>query len=144
MVGVLGAAQYQRPLLVDVNGVAVVNSAGDPFDPPIEVDDCRPELSITRVVLDSSTVVLPFSQVGFRATAYENTINNADVTIDNTTYGTGKLKIAQYSADRLVVGGVTYWRETIKIQFRDETWQLKIVDQGYRKKVTAPSPRRRM
>jgi hypothetical protein len=40
--------QYTKIVDEDINGNAVVNTAGDYFDPPVEVDDSRPLLTLVR------------------------------------------------------------------------------------------------
>jgi hypothetical protein len=43
-----GFDQFQRVAERDVDDVAVLNSAGDPYDPPAMIDDSRSVLTITR------------------------------------------------------------------------------------------------
>ena len=43
-----GSEQFQRVVVVDKEGDAVVNSAGDPFDPPIMADDSRRVVTVTK------------------------------------------------------------------------------------------------
>lgn len=42
------SAKYERAVLKDARGTPIQNTAGDPFDPPLKVDDSRPVLSIVR------------------------------------------------------------------------------------------------
>lgn len=46
----VGYRPVVRPLVRDVKGKLVVNSAGDPFDPPPEYEDLMPVLRMTRQV----------------------------------------------------------------------------------------------
>src|SRR5262249_46326548 len=43
-----GFTQNSRAVWKDVNGTPIQNSAGDAFDPPPEIDDSRPVLTVTR------------------------------------------------------------------------------------------------
>lgn len=49
-----GGERTERVIYFDKNGDRVANSAGDPFDPPITVDDHRVTLSVTRNELVSA------------------------------------------------------------------------------------------
>ena len=121
-----GFARFQKAITKDVNGNAIVNSAGDPFDPPIEVDDDRPQLTITRYESSYSPTT---------AKTYKDAVNSDVVTIDGVTFPAYTLKITSIAAQRVAVNGTWYWRVTYTIEYRPETWRLQILDRGYRKKV---------
>ena len=62
------------PALVDINGLPILNSAGDLFDPPIEEEETRLLLRISKNIVDD-----PSTPTGFDANAfgqYQNKVNS--------------------------------------------------------------------
>lgn len=108
----------------DYNGVAVVNSANDPFDPAIVRDD-------TRVVIRVSTneAIYPLQL----ASAYRDTVNDAAVTIDGVTFAAKTIKAAAPKARRQYHPSVGfYWRIDYEFEIAPETWVHKQIDNGFR------------
>lgn len=111
--------------LLDVNGnvaladAAITNSARAPYDPPPEKDDSRP-------ILTYSINQLQF----FPSVAVEY----ADAVNEDPFLGVdpGKAKIVGISGKQhwhKEYG--SYWEVTITIEFREEGWDLKILDAGF-------------
>jgi len=63
-----GSAQYSQVIEKDSNGDPIENSAGDPFDPPIQQEDSRLRISVTQKM--TSEVFSP-SLIKF----FENSVN---------------------------------------------------------------------
>lgn len=98
---------------------APTNSAGDPFDPPVMVDDNRPVLTITRCEL-----LDPFQ----KCILYQDSINS-DSFYGATPY---QLKMESITARSQYENGIKFWEVTYTIEARREGWdKIKILDQGF-------------
>lgn len=112
---------YQEAYDVDVNGNNVLNSAGDPFDPPATRDRTRPILTIVR------------NQSTFDESLAESLADsvNSDVFLGaspgNCKVGAIKAKVA-YDP----IAGL-YWQVTYRFMFNKNGWQDSILDAGLRK-----------
>src|SRR5579884_2127166 len=111
-------AQFQRIADVDIYGAAVVNSAGEAFDPPAEKDDSRPVLVVTR------------NEAGFDpgiAYLYRDAVNS------DAFFGAppGTAKIQAIEATRHYENNFFYWQVTYTIHFRPDGWNLNLLDQGF-------------
>jgi hypothetical protein len=112
--------KFQKPAVIDQNGLAYVNSAGDPFDPPIEVDDSRPVLQLKRNE-PTFDYTLPL--------VYKDAIN-ADPFL-GISPGSCKCQ-AINSVGPQFENGVLYWEVTYEFEIRLEGWNLQVLDRGYR------------
>lgn len=141
---------YQKPVVEDIHGDAILNSAGDPSDPAAEIDDSRWTSVTSKNVADS---VPPWMF------AYQDAVNSDTYTIDGKGISIGEAKI---SAIHL---GVTQTRNTvdyrvltITIHYRGEgddagssgygsgsggdeiePWDLSLLDAGMREKAAGGS-----
>jgi hypothetical protein len=114
---VWGASQWQRLAEKDIDGNALLNSAGYYFDPPPEADDSRPVLTITR------------NEAAFNPTLaidYQDAVNSNNF----LGFDPDQVKVASITAARQFENGVYFWRVTYEFNFRREGWTLKILDQG--------------
>jgi len=95
----------------------VVNSAGEPFDPPAEIDVSYPVLTISR----NEPLFLPAIAVRFQDAV------NSDV-----FWGVNKhcAKIKGIRGVRQYKRNKGYWRVTYQIAFNRETWDLQLLDHG--------------
>lgn len=103
---------------------AILNSARQPFVPPPQVDDTRYTLTFAKNFssYDAAT--------GY---GYTNSVN------DGTYFGADArtLKIASIDVPPKItetvdgIGDVEYYRVTVAMEFRPETWDLSILDRGY-------------
>ena len=75
--------QYRQAIDKDITGKAILNSAGDYFDPPVEVDVAYWTFTVKKNVADVPTYILD----------YENAVNNAAFTIRGLTIGQYEAKI---------------------------------------------------
>lgn len=134
---------FQTVVSEDIDGDAILNSAGDPFDPPAQKDDSR-WTSITRKNVVNSVPPWIF--------AYQDGVNSDSYTIDGKLIAAGEAKV---SAIHL---GVTQERNeieyrvlTVTIHYRGEgddagssgygsgsgadeiePWDLSLLDAGMR------------
>lgn len=110
------------PLKKDVvTGKPVVNSAGQRFDPDVE-DDVF-DLLIT-VIENSSQFPVALAK------SFINTINDADVAIENETYPEGTLKVVGFRGPVTYAGGIKYYTKTIELAFRADGWKINRLDDG--------------
>jgi hypothetical protein len=104
----------------------IKNSAGDLFDPPIEIEDARVTVKITKN--------LPAFD-----TAYLSMVNhtNSGPWMGGDTH---TWKLQSVSSRKEYDNGTFFWPTTWTAAYREETWQLKVLDQGYREIIgTAPN-----
>lgn len=64
--------QFQRPISIDKDGEAILNSAGDFFDPTIEAEESRWAITAVKNLPAVPSWIL----------SYRNSINNAAITVD--------------------------------------------------------------
>lgn len=132
------AAGYQKATEQDKDGKAILNSAGDPFDPPIEIEQYRWVATISKNVLSVPAWLLQ----------YAGAVNSDTYIIDGLTIPakgsriTG-LGISEWKTDKITTG-VEYRYRTIslRIEFRYELYTLKVLDQGFHQKDPADSTKR--
>lgn len=118
-------ASFTKVAEQDINGRGILNSAGDYFDPPAEIDDSRLVLAITRNEAAFNPAI---------ATDYQDALNS------DTWYGfePGQVKLTAISAQRAIENRRIYWRVSYEFHFRRDTWKLKILDRGKRKIAGSP------
>lgn len=122
-----GSVQRSEALLVDQNGDDVVNSAGDRFDPPIEV--ARPQLRMTarrnELGFDPATIV-----------AYVGRVNSAAW----RGFDTEMVLCTGITADERTENGTTYFEVSYEFEVHwDDTlgWNtLEVLDQGFNRLTT--------
>jgi len=117
--------QFQRPCYEDRNGKAILNSAGDYFDPTIEADDSRWTVTVRKNLAWVPSWLLN----------YRDAVNSTSFQLDGITFSTGQAKM-----QAIQIGP---WQERNDISFRvismtmhlkREGWALRILDQGFREK----------
>ncbi len=114
-------ANFTRVAEKDIFDKAITNSAGQEFDPPLEMDDARP-------VLVAVKNEWPLEGIISKAIQYKNAVNT------NTFYGAGP---REAKVESIVSGGmqtendVRYYPVTYRIQFNHEQWDIELVDQGW-------------
>ncbi len=136
---------FQTVVYQDIDGNGIVNSAGDPFDPPAEKDDSRWS-SVTRKNVAASVPDWIF--------AYQDGVNSDSFTIDGSTITAGWAKVsAIHLSGTQERNDVSYRVLTATIHYRGEgegigsgsgsygsgsgddeiePWHLSILDAGFR------------
>ena len=114
-----GFAQYNRVLTRDLLGTNVVNSSKEWFDPPVEIEDSRPVLTVIRneTRFDPALAVL-----------YQDAVNS-DIFAGQPPRSA---KVNAISGARQIDVGFIYYKVTYEIQFRRESYDLFLLDQGFR------------
>jgi len=114
---------FQRPAWKDKDGNGVLNSAGDPFNPPVMMDDHRTVCRIMKNVTTVPTYVLTFP----------NVVNSSAFTIDGVTVAQRYAKISNVAVSEVKRrNGTTYRSVTVEMQIRNTEWDFEILDAGFR------------
>lgn len=118
--------QFQKPAVYDRNGEAIVNSAGDFFDDPPQMDDTRVTAQIQKNVAAVPSWLL----------TYRDAVNDASFDLDGITIAAGvaKLQPPQIGQEQ-ERNGFTFRQITLNMHFRGEGWALRPLDQGYNEKA---------
>jgi hypothetical protein len=96
---------------------APTTSAGEPFDPPPEIEEHFPVLTITR-----NELFLNVNQIR----DYVNCVNS-----DNFQGGGPRtVKLNGISTRKQYKKNLRYWRTTYTLEFRPDTWDLQLLDIG--------------
>lgn len=116
--------QFQEPLVIDEDGYAVVNSAGDPYDPPVMRDNSRWFAEVTCNVASVPTWVL----------TYPDAVNSDAFTVDGIPVAVGLAKVQKLRiSGKKTRNDVPYRVVTFHLHFREEGWHFKPLDAGFRR-----------
>lgn len=108
----------------DIFGRAILNSAGDPFSDPVEIDDMRPVLSVSRNE-PSFNYSLAYS--------YKDAVN-ADFFFGAPP---GTVKVANIGSTRKFKENYGYYyTNEYTFHFNPQGWDVILLDQGFREKVS--------
>jgi len=120
----IGTNKFSRIITEDVNGDAIVNSAGQPFEGGYEVSDSRATLSISWNVSAASFNYITLTDL-------QNKINS-DTYLG---YSAGKLLVTDVSADGPTLeNDVLFWACSVSLEIKNDEdgWAVtKVLDQGY-------------
>lgn len=115
--------QFQSVVVFDKDDNAVVNSAGDPFDPPIMRDD-------SRLI---STTVKNMATVPTWIMSYADAVNSDAFTIDGFPVAIGQAKMQRPRVSKQQFRNDIPYREvTFTIHYREDGWKSEPLDQGFR------------
>lgn len=118
--------QFQRPAVFDAAGNAIVNSAGDPFDPPNMMDDSR------RIV----TVQKNLAAVPSWILTYQDAVNSDSFTVDGVTVGVGLAKMQRVSVGSVQErNGTTFRTVELVMHLQKSGWLLEPLDAGFRENI---------
>lgn len=118
-----GSEQFQKPAITNYAGEAIVNSAGDPFDPPIMIDDSRPYVTISKNLASVPVWVM----------TYQDAVNSASFTVDGVTVAAGLAKMQNIAVTRPQSrNGTSYRTVTFTIHLQKQGWITKTLDAGFR------------
>jgi len=104
----------------DVEG-PIINSAGDQFDPPVEIEQSNWQLTAKKNIATVPTWLMD----------YRDSLNHADITIAGILFPAGTLRInsmaiGEYSYEN----NVGFYPFEIQIAQRSERWMRELLDQG--------------
>jgi hypothetical protein len=120
--------KYLKGINKDINGKAIVNSAGDFFDPTVEID-----CSHWTATIQKNLPWVPSWLID-----YDNTINSKSFNIQGLTIQPYKARIDEIEiSEPQEQNGYEFVVFTYKLEFRGEGFKLVVQDQGMRQKVAA-------
>ena len=113
--------QYDVPFEVDADDTAVLNSAGDPFDPPPTEPQYRLQCTIEKNVATHDPD---------DAFSFINTVNNGAITIAGVPVTAGQALLTEWRATSEREGDTAYVRVAFVIQFA-ASFDREILDRGF-------------
>lgn len=123
---------YTAPVVKDNDGNPIVNSAGQPFDPPLTEE----RHTVVATITYNSDQYDP----NLGAT-FEDTVNEGSEKIANLTVPARTAKILEVGATQEFFEDIPYWAVTIKVEINRDTWDREVLDQGIFEKVGAETKR---
>jgi hypothetical protein len=118
--------QFQREAVVTNTGDLICNSAGDPFDPPLMMDDSRRVIHISKNMSGHPSWLLDYADV----------VNSDSFTVKGITYTAGQGKVQRVSiGEEQVRNGVTFVVVDIEIHLQKNGWPIDRIDAGFRQTV---------
>lgn len=112
--------ETQEPLNEDIEGNPIVNSAGDPFDPPLLQDFLQPILKLTRNEANFD----PALAYIYRGKVNATTFFGADP---------GYVKVGPITPQRVFNQDIGwYWTVSYEFIFNEKTWTTRVYNVGYR------------
>lgn len=101
----------------------IQNSAGEPFDPPVQ-------LEFSRTIIEISYNTRIFETNWMRE--FENTVNEKAETVGGMNIPAGEGRITTLDADPLYDDNdELYWNVNAQIELNDDGYILKLLDQGF-------------
>lgn len=116
-----GSATYTDPAVKDIDEKAIVNSAGQPFDPPLTIE----RRALVATIVYNSEDFSPS-----QAAEFQGTVNATATVIGNFNVGPREAKIIEIGATKQYYEDIKYWQVTVKVEINAETWDRKVLDQG--------------
>jgi hypothetical protein len=119
------SAQFQRVASKDKDGNAIVNSAGDPYDPPPMRDDSRWVVTVRKNLAAVPSWLLTF----------QDAVNSSGFTLDGLAVGTRLAKMQGIRIGKWQHRNSQPYRVlTMVIHLAKDNWDLKVQDVGFRRK----------
>lgn len=126
-----GSTHGTRLLTKDViTGLPVVNSAGQPFDPTVEIPTSNMTISITTYK-DFNT----FDPIA-KILTYQDAINDTATLFvvspaTTTVFPARTLRCTEYNPTSQTENGVTYWQVDLTVEYKKDGWNpIDIVNAG--------------
>ena len=116
---------FQQVAFTDKNNNLIVNSAGDPYDPPLMKDFSRPTCSVRKYMTSVPAAIL----------TYPDRINSDTFIVDGLSVAPGKAKCKRISVSEMQTrNGIQFREVTIVLHFAADGWTRKVLDAGLRYK----------
>lgn len=113
-----GAAQFTRLVTRDNSNTAVLNYAGDPYDPPPEIDDDRISFVAVR-----NEPAIPWTRINtFKGAVNASPWNNA---------AARTVKVRITFGDLQKENGYQFYPVTYNFDYDPNTWDLSLLEIGY-------------
>ncbi len=120
--------KVQEVVEYDYNGDPILNSAGDPFDPPPMREVSYPVLTIKKNMVSFTYTMLE---------QYQDAVNSATW----RGFEPGKVKIDGINWESAFENGITYWVVTFVFKVRYKGWRLRLLDTGFNELIAAETDR---
>ena len=115
---------YQEPVFEDVNGAAIMNSAGDYFIDPTPTREAAHLIAKIRVNVAS---------VPAWVLSYQNAVNNSAITIGGLAIGAGLAKMQRLDiGERQRRGDYLFYEVSFEVHIHRDGWRLTPLDAGFR------------
>lgn len=115
--------QFQKPAIQDKDGDAIVNSAGDPFDPPNMMDDSRRIVTVTKNLATVPAWIL----------TYQDAVNSDAFTVDGVPVTAGQAKMQRVDVGEVQSrNGINFRPVVFQIHLQRDGWLLEPLDAGFR------------
>lgn len=114
---------YEKIVEKERDGTTILNTAGQPFDEPIVIEDYRGVLVMAR----------NFSQwyaAAYFNTAWRNTLNAAKI-FNWVDVGQARF-IGADSSQRQFENNTEYYRVEIRLEISDKSWQPEVLQRGWK------------
>lgn len=116
--------QFTKPIYRDVNEEAIVNSVGDYFDPPIEIESSR-----FSIVVEKNLSAVPVWVL-----TYPNAVNQSAFEVQGLTIDAGVARLSELAiSEQKNEQNVDFYTVTFRLELAnaDEVdWKIKPLDQG--------------
>ena len=112
---------WSEAMVKDSEGTAVVNTAGDPFDQPVNVERLSPVIEVIRKEGKAMTK---------RGLAASGTINSAAITVAGQSIPARHGRI-YVSAQELDNNTAYDYQSTYRIEINPDGWDMSVLSQGY-------------
>lgn len=118
--------QFQREAVFDINDYPILNSAGDPPDPPLWMDDTRRSVTVTKNMASVPSWII----------SYQDSVNSDTFSVGGVSIAVGVAKLQRVEVSELMRrNGVPFYEVQFDIQFQRDGWLLNYKDVGFRAKV---------
>ena len=115
----------QRAFWKDRDGNAILNSAGDYYDPPIQGDDSRWTATVKKNVAAVPAWLLN----------YRDVTNSDQFTLDGLTIAVGEAKMSRIRISKWQERNeIAYRVLTMTIALNGDGWEKDVLDQGFRER----------
>lgn len=115
---------FQQTAVVDKDLKPILNSAGDPYDPPLMKDFSRPVATVRKYVTQAPAWIL----------SAHDAVNSGPFVIDGLTVAEGKAKLKRvHIGEAQYRNGVAYRELTLVLHFSKDGWVRKVLDSGFRR-----------
>lgn len=111
-------SKYKKAVFKDAYGKQYTSSAGEPFDPPIEIDDSRPILTITKNVIAVSDDTF---------TKYRDHVNEKAW----FNFAAYTVKLSGMETTSKYENRIRYEEWTVEFEINPDGWVEKVPDRGY-------------
>jgi hypothetical protein len=121
--------QRQRIVERDVDGNLIINTAGEPFNPPVEREEHAPSFTITKNLAN-----WPYAM----ELALTDAINSSPIVYVSRgiSYGARLVKCNGFSGGESYENGINFWAVSVALEVNWDGWNPDKLNAGFREKYT--------